>query len=179
MDWNAAHAAGVTHAYIKASDGGGWVDPKFKENWQGAKDVGIQRGAYHYYRNHVAPLTQAALFLEQLGDDVGEMPPALDVEDTGSILVADHLLIWLEDVESKSGARPVIYTAKWYWDEHVTGATWASYYKLWVAHYTDSGQVMIPKDWNNWWLWQYSSTGDGELYGAQSTNIDLNRFNRS
>ena len=65
MDWEQAKSEGVTHAYIKASDGPDWHDPQFVANWAGAKAAGIQRGAYHFYRNYADPTPQAASFLQE------------------------------------------------------------------------------------------------------------------
>jgi lysozyme len=47
IDWNKVRAAGTQFAFIKATEGGDYLDPKFAQNWQAAKSVGIPRGAYH------------------------------------------------------------------------------------------------------------------------------------
>src|SRR5512146_139615 len=48
IDWLKARAAGTQFAFIKATEGGDHLDPKFLENWEGAKRAGIARGAYHF-----------------------------------------------------------------------------------------------------------------------------------
>src|SRR5512143_3772416 len=48
IDWMQARNAGVRFAYIKATEGGDVVDPKFLQNWQNAKNAGVVRGAYHF-----------------------------------------------------------------------------------------------------------------------------------
>jgi lysozyme len=48
IDWLKVREAGVHFAFIKATEGGDHLDPKFLENWEGAKRVGIARGAYHF-----------------------------------------------------------------------------------------------------------------------------------
>jgi lysozyme len=40
--------AGTRFVYIKATEGGDHVDPKFLDNWNGAKAAGVARGAYHF-----------------------------------------------------------------------------------------------------------------------------------
>jgi hypothetical protein len=35
----------------------------------------------------------------------------------------------------------------------------------------------IPAPWKDWLFWQYSATGDGLAFGAESKGIDLNLFN--
>src|SRR5262249_19644402 len=48
IDWEKVRDAGVSFTYIKATEGGDRIDPKFLENWEGAKRAGIARGAYHF-----------------------------------------------------------------------------------------------------------------------------------
>ena len=176
VDWAAAKASGVTHAFIKASDGPDWVDPQFARNWAEAKKHGIQRGSYHYFRNYSNATDQSITFLEALGDDYGELPPVLDIEDDKSPVNAQYIYDWLLIVENATGVKPAVYSAKWVWDQYMDGTEWASDYKLWVANYTSDETPLLPNDWSEWWLWQYTNEGDGKLYGAESVAIDLNRM---
>src|SRR5690606_30808246 len=48
IDWHAVARAGTRFAFIKATDGGDHLDPKFHENWQRAREAGVPRGAYHF-----------------------------------------------------------------------------------------------------------------------------------
>src|SRR5690349_21788811 len=41
IDWNAAKADGVQFAIIRVSDGTGFLDPRFDENWANAKAAGV------------------------------------------------------------------------------------------------------------------------------------------
>jgi len=171
MDWAAAKAAGVTHAYIKVSEGL-FVDPRFRENWAGAKAVGIKIGGYHYYRNHLRPEGQIALFVRLMGQDIGDRPPALDIEDVDAHPVEDEIEEALLLVEEGTKVQPVIYTGDWYWDSRFGHLAWASSYKLWIASYRDT-EPTLPADWSEYWLWQFG-WGRGLDYGATSTWIDLN-----
>ena len=47
--WSDAKAAGISFAFIKATEGGDRVDDNFAENWQRAKAAGVPRGAYHFF----------------------------------------------------------------------------------------------------------------------------------
>ena len=47
VDWTKVEAAGIRFAYIKVTEGGDRFDPNFRDNWAGAKQAGIARGAYH------------------------------------------------------------------------------------------------------------------------------------
>jgi lysozyme len=130
-----------------------------------------------------------------LKDDPGELPPVADFEAPrlGSLYPSNALLEqFLEEVETKLNRKPMIYTSPGYWSTHGRNKVtkqydqkWA-YFPLWVAHYMKSYQAGVSKPdelepWKStgkkWTFWQYTSTGDGLAYGAESKGIDLNWFN--
>ena len=77
--------AGVSFIYIKASQNM-WYDQSFKTNWEGAREAGLLRGAYHFYDmrdGSDTPKHQAEYFANLLADDPGELRPALDFECPG------------------------------------------------------------------------------------------------
>lgn len=49
IDWNLVAADGIEFVYIKATEGGDFVDEEFAENWAGAGDLDLDRGAYHFF----------------------------------------------------------------------------------------------------------------------------------
>ncbi|MDX1416762.1 MAG: glycoside hydrolase family 25 protein [Candidatus Promineifilaceae bacterium] len=178
MDWFQCREAGATIAYIKATEGENWVDPRFFENWNRARQPNLKLGAYHYFRNGESSEAQARHFLHTVGDYDALLPPALDVEDGTAPPDADHIRQWLAIVEDALGVRPVIYTGAWYWNNDRFGGPvpWASEYRLWVSSYNYYA-ADIPTDWNTFWLWQFSGVNNkrGHIFGAQSADIDLNR----
>lgn len=50
IDWTKVKASGIQFAIIKAggSDAGFYTDPRWEENYKGAKDNGIAVGAYYF-----------------------------------------------------------------------------------------------------------------------------------
>ena len=178
MNFKKSRAAGATLVYIKATDGIGFVDPRFKENWQAALGEGLKVGAYHYFRNDAGVDAQALNFLGTADYKNGILPPVLDVEDTKTKPIASDILRWLQIVEEAIGIQPVIYTGAWYWnrDRFGHGVTWASGYRLWVSSFNPYA-AKIPEDWKRWWLWQFSGKGNGrgKYFGAGGADIDLNR----
>ncbi len=42
-------AAGLRFAYVKATEGGDWTDPRFEKNWREARRAGLRVGAYHFF----------------------------------------------------------------------------------------------------------------------------------
>jgi lysozyme len=178
MDWFQCQQAGATIAYIKATEGLEWVDPRFFENWNGAHQTNLKIGAYHYFKNGENSEAQAHHFLHTVGDYDALLPPALDVEDGTAPPDPDHIRNWLAIVEDELKVRPVIYTAAWYWNNARFGGPvpWAAGYRLWVSSFNYYA-ADIPTDWNTFWMWQFSGMGNkrGHIFGANSADIDLNR----
>lgn len=177
IDWGKMVRQGVNFAWIKATESVALVDPQFARNWAEARNYGILRGAYAFYRNNRDPLAQADHFAGVLGDDVGELPPAGDFEDTAGPADPAAMHRFLVRVQDRTGVRPVVYTAPWWWTTTRLGGpvAWAKGYGLWVADYSEP--LTLPSDWTTWNVHQWTSSGDGPAHGAQSARLDLNRFN--
>ena len=81
VDWQALRAQGFKFALVRATSGVGYVDPKFKTHWEGARSEGLLRGAYHYLIANQDAKQQANLFISTIKSDRGELPPIIDLED--------------------------------------------------------------------------------------------------
>ncbi len=82
VNWHAVAEAGVSFAFVKATDGDTFVDPQFSTNWTGIKDAGIMRGAYHFFRPARPVDSQVENFvrtIRETGD--GDLPSVLDLEE--------------------------------------------------------------------------------------------------
>ena len=135
IDWPRVADDGVAFAFIKATEGGDYVDPRFAANWAGAAQAGVMRGAYHFYRPQPDAAAQAEHFLRTVQLRAGDLPPVLDVEVTdgrSASAIAAGVRTWLETVERATGRRPIVYTRAGFWNQ-VGGGFGA--YPLWVAHY--------------------------------------------
>ncbi len=184
IDWaRAIQATGMSFVLVKASDGK-WTDTAFAGHWPEAKQAGLLRGAYHFLRVTPDPHQQIDVFLNALGDDPGELPPFLDIEDPDVHALANQGLtahaaaaaqltaaaqVWLNAVESQLNRRPIIYTAGWWWNANMflsgSQPTWAAGYRLWVANYPfihsvpDVAQIeqgnLTPLMPNGWTDWLY------------------------
>jgi len=143
IDWSKVAQAGICFAFAKASQGVDPAkdDPTFSGHWQGMKDAGIIRGAYHFV-GLPSPSTpqsqwnddihrQIDHFLGLVGPpQAGDLPPALDFEDGDSparwkALIASNPAAALSIVRefisytmSQLGAtKPIIYTGNFWWGE--------------------------------------------------------------
>ena len=166
VDWRAVRESGISYAYVKATEGSDLVDPWFARDWAGVAKAGLYRGAYHYARPEAGTaVADADRFLRVMGplDGPGDLPPALDVEEAGTLdptALADWVASWLAEVEQHTGRTPVIYTRASFWTAHLADTDRFATSALWVAHYTNDPDPGPPfGGWPTWTLWQWSSTG--------------------
>src|ERR1700757_3658589 len=110
IDWKKVTQAGVNFAFIKVTDGTNSTDSYFAANWMNARQAGIRRGAYHFFRAQEDAALQAKQFVAALGNDVGELPPVLDFEVLGGISSKQALqsaLGWMIAVERATSLEPM------------------------------------------------------------------------
>jgi lysozyme len=84
VNWPQVAGDGVDFAYIKASEGGDFVDRRFLENWRGAGEAGLDRGTYHFFSLCTPGLVQARHFLAVAVPDPRALAPAVDLELAGN-----------------------------------------------------------------------------------------------
>lgn len=178
IDWQSVAGDGVEFAFIRVSDGLDYQDEYFDRNWRQAREQGILRGAYQFFRPNLDPVAQADLLLATMGpleDD--DLPPVIDVEVDGGqspAAIASGVRQWIDRVEGQLGVKPIIYTGSYFWDSALAGTDEFRDYPLWVAHWTSGDCPSITDAWSNWGFWQYSATGRVAGIGG---DVDLNRFN--
>ena len=179
IDWNAVRNAGIKFAFVRVSDGNAFSDPKFTANWNGARQAGIIRGAYQFFRPNQNVTAQADKMIAAIGTyEPGDLPPVVDVEATGGLsatAIQSRLRTWVDRVKNALGVTPIIYTGKYFWRDEVGAPASFAPNPLWIAQYT-SLCPDIPGPWQRWTFWQY--TDSGHVAGI-SGNVDMNRFNGS
>jgi len=165
-----------------------WPDRDIKHNWLAAKAAGLPRGSYWFYDSRADPKRQAELWVETLEGDLGEIPLFADIEEDygGPYKGWRKWYDFLERLKALIGQKEIfIYTAYYYWrdnapnpDTEPENLEYFHQYPLWIANY-EVTTPSVPKPWDTdeWLFWQYTTNGDGELYGVESKGIDLNYFN--
>lgn len=175
IDWHAVKRDRIAFAYVKATEGEDWKDPRFEENWSGAGRAGIPRGAYHFFTFCTPGLPQAENFLAALRGAGGELPPVADVEFTGNCTrwesisrIRQELAAFLARVEAEAGRRPILYLTKTSHARIVDGHF--PDHELWVRHV-----FLVPSErrYGRWLFWQFAH--DGRVAGI-SRPVDLNVF---
>lgn len=116
IDWAAVADDNVAFAYIKATEGGDFIDDWFDTNWAGANEAGLEVGAYHFFTLCRPGTDQAANFLDVVPSDEADLPPALDLEFPGNCSerpsrewVQAEVAIWIDEIERATGEHVLLY----------------------------------------------------------------------
>jgi len=184
--WSAVASAGAQFAYIKATEGTGFVNADFASQYDGAYRVGLIRGAYHFaLPNESSGAAQATFFLANGGGwsaDGHTLPGALDIESNPYGpecygLSRSAMVSWIasftDTYRALTTVWPVIYTATNWWAK-CTGnyGGFASLDPLWITGPTPG---MLPAGWSFYTFWQYSSDGtfpgDQDLFNGASNQL--------
>lgn len=179
IDWPRVRRAGVSFAYLKATEGGDVVDDRFAQNWAAARAAGMPRGAYHYYYFCRAPEEQARWFIANVPVDAGALPPVLDIEWTHESRTCvfkpepeearEMILRFLKALTLHYHKRPVVYSTV---DFYADNQLWKiSGYNFWLRSVAGHPSVTYPSQ--DWVLWQYTGTG---LVPGIAGRTDLNAF---
>ena len=170
VNWGMVARDDIDFAYIKATEGGDFVDRQFKANWQGAGVAGLDRGVYHFFTLCTPAATQARNFLSVAAPDPGALPPAVDLELAGNCKsrppredVDRELNAFLSIVEEAWGRKALLYV----------GDDWEGQYPvrrrlgrlLWHRRF------LLRPDVQNWWIWQLH--GYSRVSGVEG-QVDFN-----
>lgn len=182
VDWKKVKESGIQFAFMRASRGKDYVDPKFVQNRAGALDAGLRIGYYHYFKPGDPTQDQINVFVNAIGKtDDGSLRLVIDTEDAKQWAPFSHeerikkIEEWCKGVEAALGKKPIIsiYGSPNFFDESLKNDARLAKYDLWIANY-NVGEPRVPKPWNNWTFWQYSETG--RVPGING-NVDLNLYN--
>lgn len=158
---------------LRATMGTNGKDKHFEEFWKSAKNAGLIRGAYHFYRPYENPEKQANWFLENIQLEKGDLPPILDIEKYPIGTNPDHfrqdLKIFLNILEEAYGEKPILYSYFNFYKDFLRGPF--DEYPLWMANYNE---VLSPSEEDNWLFWQFTEKG---VVSNINTKVDLNIFN--
>lgn len=181
IDWEAVKNAGIEFAIIRcgyrgASTGALVIDPRYKENIEGAIEAGIPVGVYFFTqaRDEVEAVEEASMVIRLIEDYDVDYPVFLDSESAGGRGRADGLdsdertrahRAFLQTIQA-AGYETGIYASR-NWLKDRIDMTRLSDYRIWLAEYADAPTY----DEYYYHMWQYTSKGTVD---GISTNVDLN-----
>lgn len=175
IDWEQVALSSLDFVYMKATEGETYIDSFYQENWEASRKTTLKRGAYHFYRPQVPPLTQANHFIQQAQLQAGDLPPVLDIEVLDGVSNEELIVglrMYLRHLEAHYDVKPVIYTYQKFYNKHLAGHF--SDYPIWIARYHQREPTLANKA--QWLFWQYGC--QGELPGIDG-KVDLNVFQGS
>lgn len=176
IDFGEVARAGIEVVYIRASEGRGYVDPYFRENYEKAKANGLRTGFYHFLTatNEAEAKEEAEFFVSNIKGLEPDCRLAMDFEVFDGLDVStinEISRVFLETVEKLSGKECVIYSDA-YNARTVFSKELAEDYPIWVADYF----VEEPESNDKWKFWvgfQYSDRG---IINGIDGNVDRDYF---
>lgn len=171
IDARALLSAGVSFAFVRASDGVYDVDARWNETSASCAREGLPFGAYGVLEPYGSSraIAQADHFCRTVEGKLGTLPPVLDFELANNLTGVDALrsaAIWCDRVEKKLGRRVIVYTAPAFFSTlaRFAGKQGEPFVDalasrpLWIAHYTgrDTKPPIVPAPWSSWSIWQAS-----------------------
>jgi lysozyme len=170
INFAGARKAGNRFVFLKATQGVGWIDPLFSNNWHKAHNAGLEVGGYHFLDNSGPGSEQAAHFatvLRTVGYKATDLPPVCDFEDGGHA-TPEMCREFNENVRDRLGRRMILYSGSTLRDSGGgrLGAAW-----LWIPDYGVSAPP-VPEGWDTWTFWQYTSNGH-TVPGESRIDADL------
>ena len=162
----------MAYVYLKATEGGDRIDPKFERNINLAHRHGLKVGSYHFFRPKTPLKLQLDNFTAQCLPGEQDLIPMIDVETLGGLTVdqfCDSLLTFLRMVEVAYHQKPLVYTFRNFYNWHLVGKL--DDYQLMIAMYLDEEPVLA--DERDITMWQY--TGKGRIVGINGY-VDKSRF---
>jgi lysozyme len=181
IDWHAIAADDVAFAYIKASEGGDYIDPAFAENRRQARAAGVKTGAYHFFTLCRDGGDQASHFLAVLRgktrqdennqqdetEIADDLPPVVDLEFGGNCsqrptpaALRAEIDSFIAIVEAAIRRPVVIYATDEFMAAYGTALPGRPH---WVR------SLFTRPDDQTWTFWQYHNAGSAR--GIQGWNL--------
>lgn len=163
VNWSRVRQDGILLAFVKATQGAGFVDPRFEANRREAEALGIRLGAYAYVEPGASsPEAQAALLARVVGKlRRRELRPVQDLEIGGERGAEEFARAFDREAVRRLGVAPLFYSysafiAALRLSKPIGGG-------LWLASYgrndgRDYG-ADIPRPWKHWVAHQFTSKG--------------------
>jgi len=138
------------------------VDKYWEQNYAGAASAGLLIGGYHGLMPDVTG--QAKFFVDAVGDRPLELGYYGDLENM--LLTDDKCNAFLTATDRNMAEWGVdgvcnVYTNLNFMNNHI--GDWAAGRELWIAgwveSYTDSMNPIVPKQFYDWKVWQYTNEG--------------------
>ncbi len=154
IDWQRVRRDRIDFAYLKATEGSSFTDPRFVDHARAARRAGLRVGGYHYFTLCSPGAPQAEHFAEVLGiARASSLPPAIDLELLGNCsdpparsALLREIKTFVDAVERRTGQRIVVYAYPDFESRYRIAD--ALHRRLWVRRIGNKPPT------GNWWIWQ-------------------------
>jgi GH25 family lysozyme M1 (1,4-beta-N-acetylmuramidase) len=185
VNWASWWNAGFRFAYVKATEGTGYTNTYFTQQYNGSYNQGFIRGSYHFaLPNKSSGATQADYFVNHGGGwsrDGETLPGVLDIEfnpygATCYGLSQASMRSWISSFtsryKSRTGRDAVINTNTSWWKSSTgNSGAFGSTNPLWVANYATSTPP-LPAGWGYYTFHQYTSSPlDKDKFNGSSARL--------
>ena len=199
IDWPTVQRSGRSFAYIKATEGIGYVNPNYRPDTLACRRVGMIPGAYHFL-SHAPASTgatgaeQARFFFRIIKNDLvaNTLPPALDIEADPQYPTPDSIqhmtarvVQFVDTLHDLIGVYPVIYGDRYFLTHDVFTTYLWDKCPLWIAHWgvdvpqLKSGGITLPWPYHTFHQYEarpgFAASHVPGVVGA----CDVDRFNGS
>jgi lysozyme len=175
----------ILFSYVKATEGVGYIDPFAEKNAQGVKMAGLKLGYYHFatLNNSTNPAadakSEAEAFLAAFKKlPEADLPPVLDIEANPSKLTPQQVLTYInsffDTLKAGGVTNYIIYSYAYFLTANLPDNHGLGTVPLWIANYGKVQSPALPKGWNDYLIWQYSSSGSFKGTNGKPVPCDLN-----
>ncbi len=179
IDWQTLAGQDIDFAFIKATEGSGFVDRRYYENIRDTLQTNLRVGSYHFFSFESPGLSQARHFIGVVEAHQNMLPPVVDVEFYGEFFrfppekdyVERELAAMLEALESHYGMRPIIYVTSRAYKAYIEGGF--ADYDIWIRDVYFKPRLEENRSWT---FWQYTDRAELNGYDGDERFIDLNVF---
>lgn len=180
IHWDVLASQNIMFAFIKATEGGTFVDEYFEHNYKQAQKTHLRIGAYHFFSYDSSGKAQAENFTAHVAKCENMLPPVIDIEFYGDKEknpparsdVREQLDALIDALQTHYGMKPIIYATEKTYSMYIANAY--EEYDIWIRNV-----ITAPKlsDHKKWTFWQITNRGRLEGYKGKEKYIDINVFN--
>lgn len=139
VDWPKVAAAGYSFAFIKATQGTSFTDPKFKANISASQKAGLKIGAYHFanFSNPASARAEAQHFAATVKGAKLDLALALDLEvNHAGNQLSVSMQAFFDELKKIDGRAMVLYSFGVFYLDYLAGHHPGI--PLWYARYANS-----------------------------------------
>lgn len=180
LDWSAIKAAGIDYVILKAGSTKTGVEPTFEMDYKGAKEAGLDVGAYFYTYSSTVSGTKAdvSLLLTALEGKQFEYPIYFDLEDPSleNLLpgqLTELCVTFCSALQAEGYYAGIYINLNWLKYKLETERT-LQLFEIWYAHWTYADLPVWSETTtvDTLGMWQYTDKGSFEF--LEGIPFDLN-----